>query len=249
MGVFLWVPTSTSLHLGLHLRARIALKSHHKFPSVHDPTLLPSLTQQVPSRWALEIKNYRRSNCLLRSPRREQPLLRKANKEPLTTTAWDTDSYLSGRIKPRPQTHRNLGIAFRRGNSHLPLLRPVIYSPDVEGWIGLVKNGNRWLSTTQKLDMGLVENRDNLFQVSTWILAWLHQVSSADHGLASWLWWEKDEHPSGQWETQAWGSESEMGGIDQPALSLQLGGRFPSSPVIIEFPTILPSFLSSSWET
>lgn len=130
--------------------------------SVHDPTLLPSLTQQVPSRWALEIKTYSRSNCLLRSPRRKQPLLRKANKEPLSITAWDTDSYLSGRIKPRPQAHRNLGIAFSRGNSHLPLLRPITYSPGVEGWTGLVKNGNRWSPRTQKLDMGLAENRDNL---------------------------------------------------------------------------------------
>ena len=163
MGVFLMASTATSLHLGFHQRARLALKSHRNFPSVHDPAPLPSLTQQVPSRWVLEMKNYSRSSCLLRSPRTEQPLLRKANKEPLNITAWDTDSYLSGRIKTRPQTHRNSGIAFSRANSHLPLLRPIIYSPAVDGWTGLVRNGNKRLARTLKPDMGLVEIRGNLF--------------------------------------------------------------------------------------
>lgn len=163
MGVFLMASITTSLHLGFHQRAWVLSSHIITFHPSTTPFRCPSPTQQVPSRWVLEIKNYSCSSCLLHSPRREQPLLRKANKEPLSITAWDTDSYLSGRIKTRPQTHRNSGIAFSRGNPHLPLLRPIIYSPGVDGWTGLVRNGNKWLARTQKPDRGLVEIRDNLF--------------------------------------------------------------------------------------
>jgi len=43
MGFFLVPTTATSLHLGFHQRARIALKSHHNFPSIQDPAPLPLL--------------------------------------------------------------------------------------------------------------------------------------------------------------------------------------------------------------
>lgn len=140
IGVFLMASTTTSFHPLFHQRTGVAPKSHHNFPSVHDL----SLALWPGASGVFQMSAGDCPSCLLCSPRRQQPLLRKANKKPPSTTAWDTDSYFSGRIKTRPQTHRNPGITWSRSSAYLPLIR----SPGVSGWTGLVKTRNKWLTRT-----------------------------------------------------------------------------------------------------
>lgn len=143
IGVFLMASTTTSFHPLFRQRAGAAPKSHHNIPSVHDPA--PALWPGASGAFQMSAGDC--PSSLLCSPKRQQALLRKANKEPLSTTAWDTDSKLSGSIKTQPQTHRNSGTACSRSSMYLSLVKSP-HSPLVGGWTRLVKKRNKWLTRT-----------------------------------------------------------------------------------------------------
>lgn len=213
--VFLMTSTPTSLYLGFHQGVLAAFRSHHNFPWAHNPASLPSLPQQqVPPRWLQQMQNYSHSHLSPALPNNRAACWEKADEEPLSITAWDTDSYLPGRIKTRPQNPQKFWCCIYQ--SKLTSASTwAYYILSRGGWLD--KIGQKWQQTTgqnttiwcgigwdlRQLVSG--QHTDPYTALSGW---WQHKAGLARQP------WERDKLPPGQWETRGWGSEPETGDIE-----------------------------------